>query len=110
MRRISSIWPGVGSLVVWSLLAPGCNCGSSRSGTISCDNDDECPPPLICDEAAGHCTEGGDSGAYGCIPSLPGCPCVANRPMIQCTLPGQDPTVVGSCREGQARCEGGVYG
>jgi hypothetical protein len=117
MFRISSIWPRVGSVVVytvvfiaWSLATPGCNCGSTRSGTISCDTDEQCPPPLVCDETVHACTEGGDAGPYGCIPPLPGCPCVPNRPMIQCTLPGQDPAVIGGCREGQTRCESGIYG
>jgi hypothetical protein len=107
MPRVSNAWL-VGLFL--TALVPGCNCGSSRSGTISCDADEDCPPPLECNEAEHYCTIGGDAGAYTCDPPLPGCPCVSGIASLQCTLPGQDPLIIGGCREGASLCDNGVYG
>lgn len=108
----SGWWAGVcTAVVIWGLSSlPACTCGKSSGGTIPCTMDSECPNPLVCDEQSGLCTEGGDAGAFMCEPPLPGCPCVAGKAMVPCLLADQDPTLVASCREGQATCQGGVYG
>src|SRR6185295_8179226 len=112
MARILSFRFAIGMLVLGAAVVPGCNCSSKGTSVIVCTMDTECPPPLTCDEMNGYCVDpnAGDAGPYGCQPPLPGCPCESGRPSVQCTLDGQDPNVIGSCREGNALCEMGVYG
>ncbi len=111
VSRFRSLGCAVLFVGLWAL--PACDCGGSAGGgaTIPCAVEQDCPPPLTCDESKGVCALAGDGGSFTCQPPLPGCPCAAGDPAIQgCITASTDPSIAASCEGGLSVCTAGVYG
>lgn len=104
---------GFAALILGPATLSSCSCGQEGGGFIPCATDPECPAPLTCSEDEGVCVDPrvGDGGVpYACNPPLPGCECESGDPVIACIPPESDPTLVGTCKEGQSMCVDGRYG
>ena len=102
-------WECTLQVLALGMLVAGC--GSNSGGaSIPCDDDLSCPNELVCDVENGVCVDPDSDGPYSCDPALPGCPCNDGDPPVGCLIDGLDPGLVGSCREGETRCEAGFYG
>jgi hypothetical protein len=95
----------VGAIALSLLVA----CGSKSKGNIECETNAQCPTELTCDTDQGKCVDPGSGNTFECQPALPGCACKSGDPEVVCLIPGQDPGLVGSCRQGRSLCVDNVY-